>query len=162
MVVSGVRSSWLASATKRRTRSSEPRAAASEAALAPKAASIWASMPLSAVPSRPISVRGSRSGTRLESWPAAMAPAVCSISTSGRRLARTIATPIPTRISRTPPLTVRSMAWSRPMVLSMLSSAPATTSVPPEPSAMGSIRTRQRPPPLAAWTVKGVPACASR
>jgi len=26
----------------------------------------------------------------------------------------------------------------------------------------GSIRTRQRPPPLAAWTVKGVPACASR
>ena len=44
--------------------SSERRAAASEAARAPKAASIWASMVLRARPSRPTSVRGSRSGTR--------------------------------------------------------------------------------------------------
>ena len=100
MVVRGVRSSWLASATKRRIRSSERlaasserRALASEAALAPKADSIWASMVLRARPSRPTSVRGSRSGTRRVRSPAAIAPAVCSISTSGRRLARTMAAP---------------------------------------------------------------------
>ena len=57
--VSGVRSSWLASATNRRIRSSERRAVASDAARAPNAPSIWASMALSARPGRPISVRGS-------------------------------------------------------------------------------------------------------
>jgi hypothetical protein len=91
-----------------------------------------------------------------------MAAAVCSISTSGRRLRRTIATATPTRISSTPALTNRSMARRRPIVLSMLSSTPATTSILPELSGTGSARTRQWPPPLAAGTVKGVLACAAR
>ncbi len=52
MVVSGVRSSWLASATKRRSR-------ASESARAANACSIWASMLLSAAESRPTSVPAS-------------------------------------------------------------------------------------------------------
>src|ERR1700716_995978 len=51
MAVSGVRSSWLASATKRRSRSSE-------AVRSAKAVSIWLSMAFSARPSRPISVSG--------------------------------------------------------------------------------------------------------
>src|SRR5260370_447796 len=88
MAVSGVRSSWLASATNCRIRSSDLRAASSDAARASKAVSIWASMLLSDRPSRPTSVRGSRSGTRRVRSPAAMAPAVTSISVSGRRLAR--------------------------------------------------------------------------
>ena len=103
-----MRSSWLASATNRRIRSSECRAAsserralASEAALAPKADSIWASMVLRARPSRPTSVRGSRSGTRRVRSPAAIALAVCSMSTSGRRLARTMAAPTPARATST-------------------------------------------------------------
>ena len=106
MVVSGVRSSWEASATNCRIRSSErrarasddwaasaalraaasaDRAAASEAARAVKAASIWLSMALSARESRPSSVLGSASpasgsGTRRVRSPPAIAAAVCSIS----------------------------------------------------------------------------------
>ena len=47
---------------------------------------IWASIPLSANDNRPTSVRASRSGTRRSSCPAAMAAAVCSTWTRGRRL----------------------------------------------------------------------------
>ena len=56
MTLSGVRSSWLASATKRRIRSSDSRAVASDSDWARNAVSIWLSMPFSALPSRPTSV----------------------------------------------------------------------------------------------------------
>ena len=167
MVVRGVRSSWLASATKRRIRSSERlaassdrRALASEAALAPKAASIWASMVLRARPSRPTSVRGSRSGTRRVRSPAAIALAVCSISTRGRRLARTMTAPTPARASSTTTLTTRSMARSWRMVSSTPSRLAATTTLP-EPSRSGCTATRQRPSPPVAGTVTALPALAS-
>jgi hypothetical protein len=134
IVVSGVRNSCEASATNWRIFSSErtarasetcaasaasravdsaERAAVSDSARAVKAASIWVSIVFSARDNRPSSVcgssaSGSGSGTRRVRSPAAMAPAVCSICTSGRRLVRTIAaptaasaisTPMPTRAS---------------------------------------------------------------
>ncbi len=57
MVASGVRSSWLASATNRRIRSSD-------AVRAANACSIWPSMTFSAPDSRPTSVVGGSGGTR--------------------------------------------------------------------------------------------------
>ncbi len=69
MVVSGVRSSWLASVMNRRIRSSEPRAVSAEDSEDATACWIWVSIPLSAKESRPTSVRGSRSGTRRSNWP---------------------------------------------------------------------------------------------
>ena len=50
-----------------------------------KAASIWASIALSASPSRPTSVRSSAGSTRRVRSPAAIAPAVSPIPSSGRR-----------------------------------------------------------------------------
>jgi len=67
MVVSGVRSSWLASVMKRRMRSSEITACCAEYSDEATACWIWASIPLSAAASRPTSVRESRSGTRRSS-----------------------------------------------------------------------------------------------
>ena len=58
MVVSGVRSSWLASVMNRRIRSSEPRAVSAEDSEEATACWIWVSIPLSANDSRPTSVRG--------------------------------------------------------------------------------------------------------
>ena len=86
IVVSGVRSSWLASVMKRRIRSSERRACSAEDSDDATARWICASMPLSANDNRPTSVRGSRCGIRRSSCPAAMSAAVCSTSASGRRL----------------------------------------------------------------------------
>ncbi len=60
MPASGVRSSWLASATKARIRFSE-------AARAAKAVSICSSIELSELDSRPTSVRCEASGIRLDS-----------------------------------------------------------------------------------------------
>ena len=87
--MSGVRSSWLASATNRRIRSSLVRAADSEASRSRKAVSIWSTIELKAPESRPTSVRGSLSGTRRLRSPAAIAAAVDSTSSRGRRLRRT-------------------------------------------------------------------------
>ena len=128
----------------------ERRALASEAALAPKADSIWASMVLRARPSRPTSVRGSRSGTRRVRSPAAIALAVCSISTSGRRLARTMAAPTPARPRSTTRLTTRSMSRSWRVVLSIPSRLAATTTLPRPRRAAAAPRTRQRPSPPVA------------
>ncbi len=86
--VSGVRSSWLASATNRRIRASEERADSSESRRSSNAVSIWPSITFNAWARPPTSVRGSASGTRRVRSPAAMASAVCSTSTSGRRLDR--------------------------------------------------------------------------
>ncbi|HLI39149.1 MAG TPA: hypothetical protein VKV80_17685 [Streptosporangiaceae bacterium] len=68
-------------------------------------------------PRLPISVRGSWSGTRLSRWPAAICPAVSSISSSGRRLARTTAAPAIARTTRTTTLTTASILDRRPIVL---------------------------------------------
>ena len=107
--VSGVRSSWLASATKRRIRFSEPRACSSEACWARKAFSIRDSIPFSAVDSRPTSVRSSPTGTRWDRSPAAMARAVRSTSASGRRLLRTSRYPAAPSTARTISPTTSSM-----------------------------------------------------
>ena len=70
-------------------RSSEDRAACSEAARSANAVSISVSIVLSAPDSWPTSVRGSATGTRWVRSPAAICAAVCSTARSGRRLART-------------------------------------------------------------------------
>ena len=111
-----MRSSWLASATNWRIRSSERRAAASDRVRASNDDSIWASIVFSDRPSRPTSVTGSWSGTRRDRSPAAMARAVCSMSVSGRRLARTIATPTMARPPMMMTLTIRSIPASWLMV----------------------------------------------
>ncbi len=83
---SGVRSSWLTSATNLRIR-------ASDSCLVAKPCSIWVSMPLSERVSRPTSVPGAAgSGTRRVRSPAAIAAAVSSTRRSGASPAR-IATP---------------------------------------------------------------------
>ena len=68
-------------------------AACSDSCWARNAVSIWLSMMLSERPRLPISVRGSRSGMRWSRCPLAIWPAVISMSSSGRRLARTTAMP---------------------------------------------------------------------
>ena len=70
MAASGVRSSWLASAAKRRSR-------ASEAARRARAASTWPSIRLNAVPTWPTSVRGLASGTRSLSVTSPLASGSC-------------------------------------------------------------------------------------
>ena len=119
MAVSGVRSSWLASAMKRRMRSSDWTAASSDSCRSWKADSIWVSMALIERPSRPTSVRGSRSGTRRSRWPAAMSSAVSSMSSSGRRLLRTTAMPTMASTMITTMLTIRSTRTRSAMVVKM-------------------------------------------
>ena len=167
MAVSGVRSSWLASAANCRIRLSDRRAVASDSAWALNAASMWASMMLSDRPRLPTSVRGSRSGTRRLRSPAAIAPAVCSISASGRMLVRTTATPMMARTSTTTPPTIRSMLISCPMVWLMSPRFAPTTRVPgmtaPVFGSMYctcSVNTRQAPSPASAGTVTSRPAFA--
>ena len=70
MAASGVRSSWLASAAKRRSR-------ASEAARRARAASTWPSIRLNADPTWPTSVRGLASGTRSLSVTSPLASGSC-------------------------------------------------------------------------------------
>ena len=130
MAVSGVRSSWLASAMKRRIRSSDWCAAASDSSRAWNAVSIWLSMVFSEWPRLPISVRGSRSGTRRFRCPAAISPAVPSMSTSGRRLARTTMTTASARMHTMMTPTIRSAAARRPIVALMLPRSTPMTSVP--------------------------------
>ena len=78
MLVSGVRSSWEASARKRRSFSSV-------AARSANASSMRLSMVFRLRPSRPTSVRGSAGCTRRVRSPAAIASAVTAIVSSGRR-----------------------------------------------------------------------------
>ena len=77
-----MRSSWEASATNWRRRSSE-------ADFSAKAPSIWVSISFRAEPRRPISVPGRPSGTRRVRSPDAMASAVPAIWRSGRNPRRT-------------------------------------------------------------------------
>ena len=112
-----MRSSWLASAMKRRIRSSDWCAAASDSSRAWKAVSIWLSMTFNDRPRLPISVRGSRSGTRRFRCPAAISPAVSSMSTSGRRFACTTANPTAASTQTITALTITSAQMSFWMVL---------------------------------------------
>ena len=81
IAVSGVRSSWLASATKRRN-------LFSLAVRAAKDSSIRESIALSEVTKRPTSVSGLASGRRADKSPAAIFSAVSSTATSGRNPTR--------------------------------------------------------------------------
>ena len=172
--MSGVRSSWLASATNWRIRSSDRRAAASDLVRARNEDSIWASMAFSARPSRPTSVRGSWSGTRRDRSPAAMAPAVSSMSVSGRRLARTMATPTMARATTMMRLTSRSIRASQASVVFTLPRSVPTTRItvcgalvdPMNPLEMTAllktlVMTRQLPVPDSAGTVVRCPECAA-
>ena len=114
MVVSGVRSSWLASVMNRRIRSSDPRAFSAEDSEDANASWIWVSIPLSASDNWPTSVRGSHCGIRRSSWPPAMAAAVCSTSDSGRRLRWTTAKlAIPAMTSTPTPMPICSQTSER-------------------------------------------------
>ena len=172
--MSGVRSSWLASATNWRIRSSDRRAASSDRVRAWNDDSIWASIRFSDRASRPTSVRGSRSGTRRDRSPAAMARAVCSMSVSGRRLARTMATPTTASATTMMRLTSRSILASQPSVVFTLPRLTPTTrttvcGAPLDP-VNGSyitallktlVMTRQLSSPDSAGTVVRCPECAA-
>ena len=89
MAAIGVRSSWDASATNRRSRCSESRSRRSEASRALKADSMRVSMTLRVRASRPTSVVSFSPGTRSVRLPSAMDSAVRSMSRSGRSPIRT-------------------------------------------------------------------------
>ena len=138
IAVTGVRSSWLASATKRRIRSSLWCAAASDSSWAWNAVSIWLSIVFSDRPRLPISVRGSRSGTRRFRCPAAISPAVASMSTSGRRLARTTTTMASARMHTTMRPMISTVAARLPIVALMLPRSAPTIRVPETCVPVGS------------------------
>ncbi len=114
----------------RRIRSSDWCAAASDCSRAWNAVSIWLSIVFSDRPRLPISVRGSRSGTRRFRCPAAISPAVSSISTSARRFARTTAKPIIASTIRIRTLTLMSSLVRYAMFWLRLPRLMPTTSVP--------------------------------
>ena len=118
-----MRSSWEASARKRRSRSSD-------AARSAKATSISSIMVLKAWPSWPTSVPSATWDTRWDRSPWAMAPAVSVISSSGRRSRRTMTQDSIPRPISTSPETISSMSsrWRR--VLSRSVSGTATTITP--------------------------------
>ena len=87
--VSGVRSSWLASAMNRRIVSSDSRACRSEASVAANARWMCPSIVFSDADKLPTSVFVGTCGTRMVRLPSAMAWAVSSTRRRGRRLART-------------------------------------------------------------------------
>ena len=96
-----------------------------------KAASIWPSMPLSALPSRPISVSGSEGTTRRLRSPAAMVSASSVITSSGRSPRRTSTAMAANRARITPRDTASSISRSDARVALTESSRVATTRVPP-------------------------------
>ena len=143
MVTSGVRSSWEASAAKRRIRSSD-------AIRAAKAVSMCASMALRELPSRPTSVLGFSISTRRDRSPAAMAAAVFSTRASGRKDREMLQVAIKkarTRVSSPTPTTTR-------MACSITEST----------GARGSPITTTAVRPLLSTTLSGdhPPVCAVR
>ena len=100
--MSGVRSSCDASPTKRRSR-------ASDAVRSANAGSICCIIWFSASPSRPTSVCSSAVSTRRERSPAAIAPAVCCMSSSGRSPSFTTHHARIASASNTPAATTTSM-----------------------------------------------------
>ena len=104
-----MRSSWEASATNWRRRSSE-------ADFSSKATSIWVSIWFRAEPRRPISVPGRPSGTRRVRSPEAMASAVPAIWRRGRRPRRTTTRTSRPMASRTATLAISSTLRSEASV----------------------------------------------
>ena len=78
-----------------------------------KASSSRSSMPLSAIPSRPTSVRGSVASTRWERSPPAIRPAVWPMRSSGSSPIRTTTQPATPSSSSTAPITSASTSSSR-------------------------------------------------
>jgi hypothetical protein len=153
MVVTGVRSSCDASATKRRRR-------ASLAARSANAPSMVVSITLSASPSSRASVPSASAGTRCERSPAAIAPAVLVMRLSGRTPSRNTQNPTSARIPVTNAMAATSSHRSLVMVASTSFSDNPTTS-----TAVGrrSASTRYRPEPelLATVNALSVRAAAS-
>ena len=98
-------------------------------------------MPLRAIPSRPTSVLGVAGLTRRERSPAAIAPAVRAIRSSGRSPRRTTRNASAPSARRTPPITSNSTSSSRFKVWSTSRSGTATT-VWPLPSGSWKLVTR--------------------
>ena len=140
-----MRSSWDASAMKRRSR-------CSDACWASKDDSIRPSMRLKAAPSCPTSVRSSVWSTRRERSPAAMAVAVRPMSFSGRRPPRMRKKALSPTPASTAALAASWIPTSRAIVCSTSSRGAAKTSV--SPLGSGAERSRNRPPPTAG-TVTG-------
>ena len=118
-----MRSSWEASATNWRSRSSE-------ADFSAKAVSIWVSIELRAVPSRPTSVDSSSASTRRVRSPEAMAPAVRVIWSRGRSPRRTVHRARMHSAATTAKETSSSMRSSEESVASVGSREMAVISVP--------------------------------
>ena len=139
---SGVRSSWLASATNWRTRVSLSCRAVSAAETCP-------SIRLSAAPTWPTSVRGSvsASGTRSDSSTVPRSSgssetlvAVAATRRSGRRVSRTISAPAMPASSRPPAATAAMITASRVTVsCTPDSGSPATET---SPSGVRTARSR--------------------
>ena len=146
MLVSGVRSSWEASARKRRSFSSV-------AARSANASSMRLSIVFRLRPSRPTSVRGSAGCTRRVRSPAAMASAVTAMVSSGRR-SRLISSQAATASApRTTSETTTSMTTRRLSVWRVSLRGMATTSTRAAPGTF-STRTRKPEPPDVALAVK--------
>ena len=111
-----------------------------------KADSICTSIPFRARDSRPTSVRGSLSGTRRVRSPAAMAAAVCSTSTSGRRSGVRRRTPAPPSSTSTTSPTIAARA--RRAGATVVSTSP--TARPPTQHRTGRQATGQLQRPRAS------------
>ena len=123
-VVSGVRNSWLASATKRRSRDSLALLTSNDSSMR---VSIW----LRAELSRPTSVAALSSGRRAERSPLAMAAAVFSTSSRGRKPRLTARRPMSKRSTSTTRPKRRRRRPVRTNVLLTSVSAMETTTIPP-------------------------------
>ena len=134
-----MRSSWLASAAKLRSR-------ASLACRRASADSTWPSIRLNAVPSWPTSVRGSASGTRcgrstrpLASGSSVTSAAVAVTRRSGRSDSRTHPVPIsPVSTSAAENTAISVSSTCRMVLLTAASGRPLTYTVPSWPDTASS------------------------
>ena len=141
-----MRSSCEASERKRRSRSSLAWRSA-------KARSIWPSIAFSARPRRPTSVRGVAGATRRERSPAAIAPAVAPMRSSGRSPRRISSQASAASASSTPAITISSMLRRRVSVPLTSVSGTAMT-VMPEPVSLCLAMARYSMPAGSEPTVK--------
>ncbi len=144
MDVSGVESSWEASATNVLRR-------ASVASRRVKASWIWVSIVLSAWATRPVSLRLRPAGTRRSMSPAAIASAVAAISSKGRVACLAKARPSPPVSSSTPSPTATSTTRRFRSVSRIGLRDAVTTMAPP---LIGSTDTRSSLPPLSGVVVR--------
>ena len=140
-----MRSSWLASATKRRN-------LFSLAVRAAKDSSIRESIALSEVTNRPTSVSGLASGRRADKSPAAIFSAVSSTATSGRKPTLiTIREANPIRRSAIMPIKTKTIRKRE-----VVSSTPANDwATKTEPNADGNTRAKTRKSEPGIFKVNG-------